>query len=103
MSGILGDSDITAMLEDLAEADGAVEVRFGSASVQGLFDRASAELFAGEMPTLVGDAEVVHVKAGSLPGLGPGSTVTVDGTSYKVQKLLVHGDGAMQAIVLTTP
>ena len=55
------------------------------------------------MPTLVADAEGVHVKAGSLPGLQHGSSITVDGTEYSVLKILDHGDGAMQWIALGTP
>ena len=103
MTGILGENDVSGMLADLAAADGAVEVTFGDTTVYGLFDRASAELFAGDMPTVVADAEGVHVEAGSLPGLGNGDTVTVDGTEYRVLKILDHGDGAMQWIALATP
>lgn len=103
MPGILGEADVTAILADLDLCDGAVEVCFGSATALGIFDRASAELFAGDMPSLVADAEVVHVKTGSLPGIGSGSEITVDGTSYKVLKVLTHGDGAMQAVALTEP
>jgi len=100
---ILGNSDIGEMIEDLAQAGGAVEVRFGSATTWGLFDRASAELFAGEMPTLVADAEGVHIKSGSLPGIASGSDVTVDGTAYKVMKVILHGDGGMQWLALGEP
>jgi len=103
VTGTLGETDIEAMLADLADAEGAVEVRFGSTSVLGLFDRASAELFAGEMPTLVADSEGVHVKAGSLPGLAAGAAIIVGGADYKVLKILAHGDGAMEWIALTSP
>lgn len=100
MPGILGGSDIGEMIDDLAQAGGAVEVSFGSATTWGLFDRASAELFAGEMPVLVADAEGVHIKAGTLPGVRSGSDITVDGTTYTVQKVTLHGDGAMEFLAL---
>lgn len=101
MAGFLGDADITEILADLAEAGGAVEVTFGAITVTGLFDRAAVQFFDGEMATLIAEGEAVHIKAGSLSGLEPAAAITVDGTSYKVLRILSYGDGAMQRIALT--
>lgn len=102
MPGFLGDADIAEILADLAEAGGAVEVTLGATTVTGLFDRAAVQFFDGEMPTMIADGEAVHIKAGSLPGLDPAATITVDGTDYKVLRVLSYGDGAMQRVALTS-
>jgi len=101
MSGILGETDIAAMIADLADADGAVEVVLGSSSTTGLFDRVALQIFDGEMPTTIADGEAVHIKAGSLAGLAPGSEISVAGVDYKVRAVLPYGDGAMERISLT--
>lgn len=101
MSGRLGESDIAAMLADLAGADGAVEVVLGSLSTTGLFDRAALQIFDGEMPTTVADGEAVHIEAGALAGLVPGSEITVAGVDYTVRSVLPYGDGAMERLSLT--
>lgn len=101
MSGVLGEGDIEEMLEDLAEAQGAVEVTLGAYTVTGLFDRAAVQIFDGDMPTIVPDGETVHVKAGSLPGLAPDAALVVDGVAYRVNKVLPYGDGAMIRVELT--
>lgn len=101
MSGILGESDIAAMLADLDLADGAVEVVSGAYSTTGLFDRAALQIFDGEMPTTVADGEAIHIEAGSLPGLSPGGDLTVGGLTHKVRALLPYGDGAMLRVSLT--
>jgi hypothetical protein len=102
MPGFLGDSDIAAILADLAAADGAVEVTLGTTTVTGLFDRAAVQFFDGEMATLIAEGEAVHIKTGSLPGLAPAAAITVDGTAYKVLRVLSYGDGAMQRVALTS-
>lgn len=99
----LGESDIAAMLEDLAAAGGGVEVRLGSTTVHGLLDREAVELFGGEMPALVAADEVVHVQSGTLPGLSAGAAITVDGVAYAVLKVLPYGDGAMTRVALRKP
>lgn len=99
--GILGGTDVAAMLADLAEAGGGVAVTLGAITVPGLLDREAAEHFGGEMPALVGADEVVHVQAGSLSEtLAPGASITVDGAPYAVLKILPYGDGAMIALAL---
>lgn len=100
---ILGESDIAEMLADLAAAGGGVDVTLGAATVTGLLDREAAELFGGEMPTLVSADEVVHVQTGALTGLASGASITVDGTSYVVLKVLPYGDGGMTRIALRKP
>jgi len=101
MSGVLGEAEINEMLADLLDADGAVAVTVGSVTVTGIFDRAAVQVLDGEMPTIVPDGEAVHVKSDALPGLAPGSAITVDGTSYSVRSLLPYGDGAMTRVALT--
>jgi len=107
MSGFLGESDIDAMLADLAEADSTVEVTLGATTVTGLFDRAAVQFFDGDMPTVISESEAVHVRAGSLPGLEPGASITITigttSTTYSVLRVLKYGDGAMERIALTTP
>ena len=98
-----GGLDIPAMLADLAEAGGAVEVTLGDVTVLGLRDREAVEILGGEMPAVVAADEIVHIQSGVLPGLGSGVTVTVDGTAYSVLKVLPYGDGAMVRVVLRTP
>ena len=101
MSGVLGENDISEMIADLAGADAAVEVVFGSVSTTGLFDRAALQIFDGEMPTTVADGEAIHIEAGILPGLVPGAEITVGGVDYTVRAMLPYGDGAMERISLT--
>ena len=99
----LGESDITSMLSDLAAAGGGVNVTLGSATVIGLLAREAAEIFGGDMPTLVATDEAVHVKSGSLSGLVSGVSIVVGGTNYVVLKALPYGDGAMTRIILRKP
>ena len=101
MSGILGENDIAAIIADLADADGAVAVVFGSSSTTGLYDRAALQIFDGEMPTTIAEWEAVHIEAGSLEGLENGSEITVAGVAYTVRAILPYGDGAMERISLT--
>ena len=100
---VFGGLDIPAMLADLAEADGVVEVTLGDVTVLGLFDREAVEILGGEMPAVVASDEIVHVQSWVLPGLQSGSAITVGGTAYTVLKILPYGDGAMVRIALRTP
>ena len=99
----LGESDIAAMLADLAAAGGGVNVTLGETTVAGLLDHEAVELLGGEMPAVVAADEVVHVKAGTLPGLASGTPITVGGIDYVVLKALPYGDGAMTRIALRKP
>ena len=101
--GFLGETDIAAMLADLAAAGGGVDVTLGATTVTGLLDREAAELLGGEMPALVAADEIVHVQSGTLPGLASGMPITVGGTSYVILKVLPYGDGAMTRIALRKP
>ncbi len=100
---VFGGLDIPAMLADLAEADGVVEVTLGGTTVFGLLDREAIEILGGEMPAVVAADEIVHVQSGALPGLKSGVPITVDGTAYVVLKVLPYGDGAMVRVVLRVP
>ena len=64
----LGGFDIAAMLADLAQADGVVEVTLGDVTVFGLLDREAVEILGGEMPAVVAADETVHVQSKVLPG-----------------------------------
>lgn len=100
---ILGSADIAAILADLKDADGAVEVTLGSTTVIGLFDRTAIQIFDDDMPTTLVDGESVHVQADTLPGLQPGAALIVDGVAYKALRVLAYGEGAMVRIALRTP
>ena len=99
----LMESDIAAILADLEEAGGGVEVTLGDATVTGLLDREAVEVLGGEMPALVAADETVHVRSGVLPGLASGVPVTVGSVEYVVLKVLSYGDGAMTRIALRKP
>ncbi|MFH1845186.1 MAG: hypothetical protein ABIF77_18525 [bacterium] len=99
----LGESDITAILVDLAEAGGGVEVTLGATTVTGLLDREAVEILGGEMPAVVAADETVHVQSGALPGLVSGAAITVGGAAYTVLKVLPYGDGAMTRVALRKP
>jgi len=101
--GFLGETDIAAMLADLADAGGGVDVTLGATTVTGLLDREAAELLGGEMPAIVAADEVVHVQSDTLPGLASGVPITVGGTDYAVLKVLPYGDGAMTRVALRKP
>lgn len=101
--GVLGAADIAEVLADLAAAGGAVEVTLGSTTVTGLFDRTTIQIFDGDMPTALVDGESVHIQAGTLPGLKPGSALTVDDVAYKALRVLAYGEGAMVRIALRLP
>jgi hypothetical protein len=101
--GFLGETDIAAMLADLAAAGGGVDVTLVATTVTGLLDREATELLGGEMPAVVAADEVVHVQSGALPGLASGASITVGGTDYVVLKVLPYGDGAMTRIALRKP
>ena len=99
----LGESDIAAMLGELAVMGGTVEVTLGDNTVPGVMDTEAAEVLGDEMPGAISEAEIVHVQTGALPGLASGASITVGGFRYVVQKALPYGDGAMTRIVLRKP
>lgn len=101
--GHFGESDITAMLADLAEAGATVAVTIGETTVNGLLDHQAVEVLGDEMPGVIANEKGVHVKTGSLPGLASGAAITVGGTAYIVRESLPYGDGAMTRIALRTP
>ena len=100
---VLGEADVAAILADLEEAGGGVDVTLGATTVTGLLDREAVEVLGGEMPAVVAADETVHVRSGALPGLASGAPVTVGGTDYVVLKVLYYGDGAMTRIALRKP
>ena len=99
----LGESDITAILADLAAAGGGVEVTLGDVTVLGLLDREAIEILGDQMPGVIVAEEMVHVQSGVLPGLQSGAAITVGGTAYTVLKVLPYGDGAMVRVALRKP
>ena len=99
----LGESDITAILADLAAAGGGVEVTLDGVTVTGLLDREAVEVLGDQMPGVIAAEEMVHVQSGVLPGLQSGAAITVGGTAYTVMKVLPYGDGAMVRALLRTP
>jgi len=101
--GHLGENDIPSILDDLSTSSATVAITFGSVTITGLFDRVAVQMFDGDMPTVIPDGESVHIVAGSLTDVTPGDIITVDGTSYKVLRILPYGDGAMERLALTTP
>lgn len=101
--GHLGEEDLIPMLDGFSEASATVAVTFGAITVTGLYDRVALQVFDGDMPTVIPDGESVHIVAGSLTDLAPGDSITVDGVSYKVLRILPYGDGAMERLALTTP
>jgi L-fucose isomerase-like protein len=103
VSGILGESDVAAMLADLAQAGGGVTVTLGTATTTGLLNHEAMEILGGEMPGVVAADDVVHVRSGVLPGLASGASITVDGTEFKVMQVFPYDDGAMVRIALRTP
>lgn len=77
----LGDAYIPGSLAYVGEP-----VTLGATTVQAIVDRSGVDVHrddAGE-PELVGRAVTVSIKAGSLPGLATGATMTVDSTAYRV-------------------
>ena len=99
----LGESDITAILADLAAAGGGVQVTLGGVTVTGLLDREAVEILGDQMPAVVAAEQVVHLQDGALPGLQSGGAITVGGTAYLVMKVLPYGDGAMVRVLLRAP
>lgn len=99
----LCEADVAAMLSDLAEAGGGVDVTLGATTVTGLLDREAVEILGGEMPAVVAADEIVHIRSGALSGLASGAPVTVGGVDYVVLKVLPYGDGAMTRIALRKP
>ncbi len=95
--------DIGAILADLAAACGAVRVTLGEATTFGLLNREAVEILGGEMPAVVAADEVIHLQAGTLPGLQSGAAITVGETAYNVLKVLPYGDGAMVRVALRKP
>lgn len=99
----LGESDITAILADLAAAGGGVEVSCGGITVTGLLDREAIEILGDQIPGVIAAEEMVHVQSGVLPGLQSGAAIAVGGTAYTVLKVLPYGDGAMVRVALRKP
>ncbi len=99
----LGEADIAEMLADLKQAGGTVDVALAGTTVIGLRDNQAAQLFEGEMPSLISNEESVHVQTGSLPGLTSGSALTVNGVARVARECLPYGDGAMTRIMLGRP
>lgn len=99
----LGESDIAAMLADLAMVGGTVAVQLGTTTVSGILDREAVEVLGDEMPGVVSDQEIVHIQTGAVPGLASGMSITVGGHPYVVQKAAPYGDGAMTRVILRKP
>jgi len=99
----LGSSDIAAILADLKEAGGGVDVTLGATTVTALLDVEAAELFQGDMPPAISADQVVHLPVGALPGLVSGAAVTVDEIPYLILKVHPYGDGAMARVALRKP
>ena len=91
---VYGASDLAALFADMG-----VPIQIGSDVTKGLVDRAGEEMLeSAGAGALVSTAVVVTVATGSLPGLVPGATIIVDGTSMKVQERREIDDGALTKI-----
>lgn len=96
----LGDTDVGAVLTDLEQCGGTVEVIFGGTPVPGLWDHDAVELLEGAGPGIVANEKAVHVQASALSGLASGASITVDGTTYTIREALPYDDGGLVRIML---
>lgn len=79
-------------------SDFGVLVTAGSASTRAIFDM-PAELIAGGM-VLTTDYTITY-KTAALPSLANGSSITVDGGSYRVREVRLKDDGKISEAYLT--
>lgn len=94
----LGASRIQAMLNRVG-----VPIVLGGTTVKGALDNAdSEEAFPGGI-SVAGTEVRVAIKTGALPGLAHGSSVTVDGTAYRVLALRKIGDGEVTVVYCGNP
>ena len=94
-----GDSDVSTMLADFG-----VSVVFNGTTVNGILDQHDNrdQMMAGQVD-MVERIRVVTIKTDSLPGIVNESSVTVDGTSYKVRDILTEADGGLTQLFVVTP
>lgn len=97
----LGSDDIQEMIEDLADAGGAVRVTLNGVTAYGLRDTEAVELLGVEMPGVIGAEEMIHVQAEDFPTAASHQDLTVDGVAWRILKVLPYGDGAMMRLALT--
>lgn len=91
------ESDIDVMLADFG-----VAMVFGGVSGKCLVDLADQDM----VPTItaaLGEVRVATIRTAAFPGLAVGSSVTVDGTAYKVLDRKRVADGRLSIIALGTP
>ena len=91
-------------LDDLdAMTDLGPAVLFGSTCIDGLYFDEARDAYRQDPGTGV-DIQitiiVLGIKAGSLPGVTLGSSITIDGTGYTVRSVGKIGDGTIEEVVL---
>ena len=89
-----GEPDIDAMLEDMG-----VPVIHGAVAALGLVDIATTDLAESEGPAdLHGTLLSVLVRTSRFPAITNGSSVSVDGVTYRIVHLQRVDDGALLRI-----
>lgn len=94
----LGDNDTAALLADLKALGEAVDVVLGGTTTQGVVRRNQDVL--GQDGHLIERVDLVTIKAGTLPGLANGNTLTVGGVSRTVRDIPQGDDAGLTDIVL---
>lgn len=94
------EDDIEAVLADLAELGGAVDVTIAGVTVKGARDIEHREVLSGEVSQARGKIRTVTIKTGSLPGLAQKVAITVEDQTFTVLNFGQIGDGAVTLIAL---
>jgi hypothetical protein len=91
---MLGDSDLSYLIKSVG-----VPMTFVSGGVTysgfGVVDASDQDLYDADGGQFAGRVTVVKVKAGDFPGIGEGTSVTLDGTAYRVIQMRQKDDGAI--------
>lgn len=94
----LGDNDTAALLSDLKALGEAVDVVLGATTVQGVLRKNQDVL--GQDGHLIERVDLVTIKAGSLPGLAVGSSLTVGGVTRIARDPITGDDAGLTDVVL---
>lgn len=94
---------MTYGLEDLdGMTDLGPAVVFGSRSINGLYldERDATRQDSGTGIEAQITITVLGIKAGALPGVTFGSSITIDGTAYTVRSVGYVDDGAIEELIV---
>lgn len=94
-----GEQDIDAMLAEFG-SELTYRVDGQPYLVLGIVDEVESDMVTKDAATFAGRVIAVQVKTGSLPSIGEGATLELEGASYTVVQTRLLDDGALTQLNL---